>query len=36
MLEDKHPTPEEEFDLKWSAASLYSGAVFFGTLYIRL
>ncbi|TFK29251.1 cytochrome P450 [Coprinopsis marcescibilis] len=24
MLENKHLSPEEEFDLKWSAASLYS------------
>jgi hypothetical protein len=27
LLEDKRLAPEEEFDLKWSAASLYSGAV---------
>jgi hypothetical protein len=31
-LENKHLTPEEEFDLKWAALSLYAGAVIFGAL----
>jgi len=29
LLESKQLTDEEEFDLKWSAASLYSGLSFF-------
>ncbi|KAF8225436.1 cytochrome P450 [Tricholoma matsutake] len=33
VLESKHLTPEEELDLKWGAASLYSGAVTVSAIY---
>lgn len=33
LLESKELTTEEEFDLKWSAASIYSGGHFLGTYF---